>query len=162
LTRPARNILAVGTTFTVNVLINSDQPVKGAQAAVEFNKNVLSVVSTTNKGKLFGDYVVANGGTTEDNIVTSPSGSITNANTNGYTADLGVAIVDMPALPGPTPDGAIFWTLTFQAIAEGDSDLNLLNGTIADSDGTVIDTATFTSGHVHVGAVTAPDYVLPR
>jgi hypothetical protein len=145
---PSQTNLNINDEFDVTLVVDSDIALLGGQAAVTFDQTVLEVVSTTDKGLLFKDYVVANGGTVEDNIITSPSGSITTANTTGQTGDLGVSIVGMGAV-GPT-DGT-FWTLHFRAIANGDSSIGIANGNLVNTDGQVIPGASFTAGNVHVG-----------
>ncbi len=145
---PAQTNVNIGDEFDVTLAVDSDVDLLAAQATVTFDQTVLEVMSTTDKGQLFKDYVVANGGTVEDNIITSPSGSITTANTTGQTGGLGVSIVDMGA---QGPSSGNFWTLHFRAIANGDSAIGIVNGVLTDTTGTNISGASFVTGNVHVG-----------
>ncbi len=167
-----QNILTVGTEFEVNLVIDSDDVVMAAQAAVSFNKDVLNIISGSagsyNKGKLFVDFATAAyGEDASDYYTTNPNGSTSTANTTGQTGTLGVSLVDMVDPESPDgeiwslgPDGGIFWTLKFRAIAEGDSNIEILNGVCTDKTGHTISGASFNGGSVHVGAVTAPDLII--
>jgi len=136
ITPPSQTVMS-GTIFTVNISIQPSQPVAGAQCDIVFNPDVIHALNVSNGGMfdMWMDDLSPNF-TKIDNV----NGTITNIVAFSFTS---------------TVNEGTFAVITFQAVGEGTSYINITNAKIADSDGNTVP-ATFFNATVTVTSDSQP------
>ena len=121
--------IAIGTTFSVNVLENAPIPTSGVQATLTFDKNLMQITSVT-PGNLWGQSDVFIGTAGSFATAQGTAKNIAAANGSGSLKQLAAFYVPPQYVDTGTQT---FLTVTFQAIACGHSNLGLPVGP-ADAD----------------------------
>ena len=117
-----------GDTFTVDVIINSDVILRGAQCALSFDP-VLMRCDRVVEGNFFKDWAAANGSST----IVVPQPVIDNE--KGYVSDIGIAI--MGTKEGGVKGSGVVCTYYFTAHADGVAKPTLSNVLLSDENGKV-------------------------
>lgn len=148
-------VAAVGETFTLDITIDSDKPVRGAQAGVKFDPAIMSCQSGT-EGNFFKDWATANGGSTmlyPQPVINNTTGTISTS----AVIILGAKTGPDNAAGGPTQKG-VFLTLNCTAKAVGVSAVTLQDVQLAnDNIGNVSQLAAKVgNGQVFVGVTPTP------
>jgi hypothetical protein len=118
--------VSAGQEFTVDVVINTQPEVRGAQGALSFDPALFEVTDVT-EGTFLSDWASANGVQT----LVFPEPDIDNA--AGHVSDIGVAIIGT-VQGGPSGSG-VLWTYHMKAKngASGTSTLTLSNVHVSDT-----------------------------
>lgn len=125
--------VASGETFTADIVINSEIPLRGAQCALSFDPALMKCDSVM-EGSFFKDWAAAN----DSSTVQIPQPDIDNV--SGKVSDIGVAI--MGTNVGGAKGIGVFCTYTFTALANGVAAPTLSDVLLSDENGKVF-TVTF-------------------
>jgi hypothetical protein len=133
-----------GQTVTLNIKVDTDQPIIGWQADVKFNPSVVRLNSWTEDVSWFKAAALAAGGDTF-----RVAGTINN--TAGSLVNASVAGLGFPASVGATGAGTIA-NLSFTALADGNSPITFENVCLVATNNTCISGATISASFIQVGA----------
>ncbi|MBN2517994.1 MAG: hypothetical protein JXB14_04055, partial [Candidatus Altiarchaeota archaeon] len=133
----------VGDTVTVTIGVTGISDLFGYSVDIHYNNAVLQY-SSTNQGSYLGGFWLSGG------VVNNPPGQIRQ-----------VAETKLPPSLGVTGSGTLF-TVTFQAIANGVSDITLSNIELYDSASTLITGVNLGSATVTVGTLECNTPTDPR
>jgi len=110
-------VTSAGSTFDLNVVINTDKPTRGAMAAVTFDPSVLKCTGV-DEGTFYSTWATANHASTT--VYPAPAVD----NTAGKVSDTAVIIISTAPSGGPTGSG-VFLKLHFIAKSTGISAITL-------------------------------------
>ena len=153
----------IGSAVNFDILLSSDSPTRGAQAAISFNPAVLSCSSVT-EGTFYSAWATANGGST----IMLPSRPAID-NVNGKIATASISILGAAATPDPqgriggVTGSGVFLSVTCQAVGNGVSAIILSDVQVGDdrSQFSVSYPVTLLAGNVFVGVPTYTPTVTP-
>ncbi|MGQ9683268.1 MAG: cohesin domain-containing protein [Anaerolineae bacterium] len=125
---PAVATVAPGAAFAVQVIIESNIPVRAAQCALSFDPNAVQVDSYT-EGSWLSGWAASHEAQTV--MIPQPAPN----NTTGQVSDVGIAIMGGPE-DGPSGSGVFLtYNLRAKAGASGTSNLTLSNAKVTDVTG---------------------------
>ncbi len=138
------NSVNAGDNFDVNVVVDTDVPIRGVQFALDFDASLIQVVSV-DEGSFLKDWANGSGNQT----LKFPEPQIDN--NAGHVTDIGIAVVGT-GQGGASGHGVLAtYHMTAKAGAKGVSPLKLSDLVVSDAAAATIPGATSTNGQVGIG-----------
>ena len=133
-----------GDSFDVNVVVDTDVPIRGVQFALAFDPSLVQVASV-DEGSFLKDWASGSGNQTLE----FPQPQIDN--NVGHVTDIGIAVVGT-GQGGASGHGVLAtYHMTAKAGAKGVSSLKLSDLVVSDAQAATIPGATSTDGQVGIG-----------